>query len=169
VLFKHLPVPGDIIYSIMSINLLILKSSTIAWPDWPSHTHWLIILSHNLITEIQKKLTSNKVGTNCFYSRYNNKNSYLVFDFSGDAGAVTISLSESEFYMVIRFEPYILWSKLTGWAGVAITLCNQLGTASGMRDTMILSAWRISEPSLIWLLPCGDVTRGIWDCPRTIS
>ena len=67
-----------------------------------------------MVTEIQKKLTRNKVGTNCFYSRYIDKNSYLVFYYSGDAGAVTMSLSESEFYMVIRYQPYILRSKLTG-------------------------------------------------------
>jgi len=33
---------------------------------------------------------------------------------------------------------------------------------------MWLSAWGLSEPSLIWLLPCRDVTCGIGDCLGTI-
>jgi len=38
-----------------------------------------------------------------------------------------------------------------------------------MRDNMWLSAWGFCEPSLIWLLPCRDVTSSICDCPEMIS
>jgi len=60
-----------------------------------------MILSHNLVTEIQKKLTRNKVGTNRFQSRYVIKNTYFAIYPSGDAGVVTTSSSESDFYMAI--------------------------------------------------------------------
>ena len=46
-----------------------------------------MILSHNLVTEIQKKLTCNKVGTICSYWRYRVKNTYLAMYSGGDAGA----------------------------------------------------------------------------------
>ena len=58
---------------------------------------------------------------------------------------------------------------LTRWTCLAVALCDESGTASGMRDTMWLSAWGFSEPSLNWLLPERDVNGGIWDCPGTIS
>jgi len=38
-----------------------------------------------------------------------------------------------------------------------------------MRDTMWLLAWGFSEPALIWLYPCRDVSWGIRDCLGTIS
>jgi len=169
VLYYHLTVTGNSMYSLLFVNRLDLVSGTFACPVRPLHTHWQIILSGNLVTEIQKKLTHNKVGTNCFYSRYVVKNTHFDIYSSGAARAVTMSLSESDFCMVIRLRHFTLAQMLTGWTGVALTLCDKSGTASGMGETMWLSAWRFSKPTLTWLVPCQDVTCGIWDCPGTIS
>jgi len=79
-------------------------SSKFAWRVRPLHRHWRIILSHNLVTEIQKKLTRKEVGTNCFYLRYVVNNTHLALYSSGDAGAVTMSLCKFDFYMVISLQ-----------------------------------------------------------------
>ena len=63
----------------------------------------------------------------------------------------------------------MLEETLTGWTGIAISLCDESGTTSGMNDIMWLSARGCSKPSLIWLLPCRDITCGTWDCLGTIS
>jgi len=94
-------VTGNTIYSSLFVNVCDLVSRTFAWPVGPLHTHWRIILSHNLVTEIQRMLTRNKVGTNCFYSKCVVENSYLAIYSSDDAEAVTMSSSESNFYIVL--------------------------------------------------------------------
>jgi len=53
-----------------------------------------------MISEIQNKLTCNKVDRDCFHSRNLVKNNYLVVYFSGDTGAITMSLSKSDIYRV---------------------------------------------------------------------
>jgi len=55
-----------------------------------------------MVTEIQKMLTLIKVDKSCFYSRYIAKNSYMAIYCSGDAGAITMSSSSSEFYPLDR-------------------------------------------------------------------
>jgi len=144
-------------------------SRTFAWPIRPLHTHWRIMLSHNLVTEIQKKLTCNKVCKNCFFLGYVVKNPYLAIHCAGDAWAITMSSSGSDFYMVVIQRRYTLGWMFTGWSGVAVTSCDESGDPSGLRDTMWLSTWGLSNPSLIWLLPCRDVACGIWDCLGMIS
>jgi hypothetical protein len=44
-------------------------------------------------------LTQQNKRTNCFYSRYVVEITYLDIYFSGDAGAITLSLSEPDFYL----------------------------------------------------------------------
>jgi hypothetical protein len=59
-------------------------------------------MSDNLFTEILKKQTNYKVGINSFCLRYVVKITHFAIYTSGDAGAVTMSSSKSNVYMVIR-------------------------------------------------------------------
>jgi len=55
-----------------------------------------------LFTEILKKQTNYKLGINSFGLRYVVKITHFAIYTSGDAGAVTMSSSKSNVYMVIR-------------------------------------------------------------------
>jgi hypothetical protein len=47
----------------------ILDSRTFAWCVRPLHMHRQIIMSHNLVTEIKKKLTRSKIGQQLAFRR----------------------------------------------------------------------------------------------------
>jgi len=55
-----------------------------------------------LVTEIQKKLTRNKTGSQISFTQdTSSKKTDLAIYTSGDAGAITMSSSKSDIYMVI--------------------------------------------------------------------
>ena len=130
-----------------------LKNSPVSW-----FGHWNA-----------EKLTWKKVDTNFFYLRYVIKNTYLAIYSSGDAGAVILSSSESDFYMVNCLGRYMLGEILAGCTGFTFSICDKSGMASGIRDNKWLSASGWSEPTLICLHPGWDVTCIMCDCPGTIS
>ena len=62
-------VTGNTVYRLLFVNQLDLESRTLACPVQPLHTYWRTILSHNLVTEIQKKLTRNKTDSENAFTR----------------------------------------------------------------------------------------------------
>jgi len=107
--------------------------------------------------------------TNFFQTRYVVTNTNLAVYISGDAGAITMSSSESDFDMVISLGPYMEGKTLMGWTGFAISICDPSGNALGAGGTIWLSAWGSAESSLIWLRAGWDIIRGICDCSGMIS
>jgi len=69
VLLYRLTVTGNTIYRSLFINQYNLESRRLAWLVWPLHTQWRNLLSHTLVTEIQKTLTCNKVGLQIAFTR----------------------------------------------------------------------------------------------------
>jgi len=62
-LLSHLTVIGKQVSSLLVILPPDLHSRTFGWCVPPLHMHRRIIVSHNLVTEVKKKLTSSKIGT----------------------------------------------------------------------------------------------------------
>jgi len=96
-------------------------------------------------------------------------NANLHIHSSGDAGAVTMSLSESDFYMVISFGRDMQGLKLTGSTCLDCWIFDQSGIGAGGRDGTHLCVCGFCEPSLIWLLPGREVTCSICNFPGTLS
>jgi len=63
---------------------------------------------YSLVTQIKEKMTGRKIGTQItFHSDMTSKMSLYLFIPSADAGAITISSSESGIYMVISLGNYM--------------------------------------------------------------
>jgi len=104
-----------------------------------------------------------------FSTRYIVTNVNLPIHSSGDAGAVTISWSESAFYMVISFRCNLQWLTFTDSGCFDFWMVDEAGAEGGGRDGMHSCVWCFHEHSLIWLVRGREVRCGICDFPGTLS
>jgi hypothetical protein len=73
----------------------------------------------------------------------------LAISSSGDIGAVTMSLSESDFDRVMTYGHNMLGYNLMGSTGFAFSIYINLGTTWGKRNGMYLAHWDFSESNLL--------------------
>jgi len=97
------------------------------------------------------------------------RNANLPIHSSGDARAVTMSSSESDFCMVISLARDRQWLKLKGSKSCDFWIGDKLGIGAGPWDGMRASVCGSHKPSLIWLLPGQEVTCGICNVSWTLS
>jgi len=105
----------------------------------------------------------------CISNWYIVPNANLHIHSSGDAGAVTMSLLESDFYMVISLGCDMQGLKLSRLSCCDCWIGDQSGIRAGGRDRMRSCVHSFCEPSLIWLLPGPEVSWGVCNFPGTIS
>ena len=103
---------------------------------------------------------------NCFSKRNIINHCNLAMSSPSNAGAITISLSESDFYMVNSLYRYALRSNLPSWTHCIFGIGDELGATSGRWDTMYVCDCSLPEPSVISLLSGRDVPYGIGNFPR---
>jgi hypothetical protein len=77
-----------------------------------------------------------------------NINDFVIYT-SGDKAAITMSPSESDFYMVINYGRDMWESKLTGSTAFLFSLCDKMATLSDNRAAMSGCDCSFTEPSLI--------------------
>jgi len=106
---------------------------------------------------------------NAFSRRYDIKNTNLPIYFSNYAGAVTISLSESDVYMVLSWRDDMYGHKIMGSSGFTFSIDDESGAVAGARPAIPVSDSGFPEPNLIWMIPGRDVPCGICDILGTIS
>jgi len=106
---------------------------------------------------------------NWFSPRYSFKSNYFAIYDSGDARAVTISPSESDFNVVMNMGRYLHGWKHTGPRGFWFLFGDTLGTELGGTDAMPLSDCGFSDPTLIWQVHGWEDPFSICDCPGTIT
>ena len=86
----------------------------------------------------------------------------------GDAGAVTITSSESDIHLGNGLSYNLQWSQLMGSTSIHILIVEQLAATSGRSDEMGLSLRGLLELNLMWLLTGRDVECDICDFPWTL-
>jgi len=107
--------------------------------------------------------------SHCILNWYIVTNANMRIHSSCDAGAVTMSLTESDFNVVISMGHDMDGLKLTGSTGLDCWICDQSGMWAGRRDGMHSCICGFHEPSLMWLLPGQEVHCGIYNYPGTLS
>jgi len=93
------------------------------------------------------------------------KTSNLPLTASGDAEAITICLSQSNFYVIISWVYYTLSYQLTDSTGNDIWISDEWCAALSGSDELCLHVLDWQEHSLIWLLPGQAVTCSICNSP----
>ena len=84
-----------------------LESGPFTWCVCPLHIHKQILMSHNRVAEVKKKLTQSKIGTQLvFHSNMLPKIQFCLL-FPHDAGAVNMYLSKSDIHTVIPWGGYM--------------------------------------------------------------
>jgi len=105
----------------------------------------------------------------CISNWYIVTNDNLPIHSSGDSGAVTTSWAETDFNMGISLGRNMQGFKFTGSTCLDCWIWDQSGNGVGGRDGMHSFVCSFCQPSLIWLLPGGEVTCGICNFPETLS
>jgi len=108
------------------------------------------------------------MGKHYVSPRYEVIKSSAYIAFSTDAGAISMSSSESELYMDIRWGGYMHRLMFTGSTGFTGSKRDESGTAGGARLGILVFDCSFTKPSPVWLLPGRDVHCGICDIPGTI-
>jgi len=153
----------------LAILLPDLDSGTFTSCIQPLHMHRRIIMSHNLITEIKRKLKLSNIGKQiAFHHDLMSK----ITDFQ------SIPQQMQELSPCLRPNPKsILWLaggylqeyNLTSSTACALSKGDESGSAAGSRSGMLVFDCSFAQPTLIWLLPGREVPCGICDIPRTMS
>jgi len=86
---------------------------------------------------------------NYFSDSYSIKNTDLFIHSPRDTGAVTISSSQSDFYIVISLGRHIQGYTLTGSTGIDVKTGDKLVTVYGESEEMRFRVWGFPEPSVI--------------------
>jgi len=135
----------------------------------PLHMHRGIIISHNLVTEIKKKVAPSKIDKQ------------IAFHWDMTLKITVsqcIALQMQEPSPCLRPNPKSICSlaggywqgyQLTGWIGFAFSKGDVLHSPAGSTPGMLAFDCSFIEPSLIWLLPGQDFPHGICEIPGTMS
>jgi hypothetical protein len=130
--------------------------------------HRQIIMSHNLVSEIQKMLTRSKIGKHIAFPR-------------DQTSIITVCLSMAP--LTQKPSPYlcpnpktILWLaggymqgvKHTGSTGFTFRKGDDSGPAAGSGQRILVFDWGFTKPCLIWLLAGQEVPCGICEILGTM-